>query len=208
MLSVCYKCLVNYFERNPFGKCPRCEFEKNPLPSMALKEFKRDTAFDLIIKHLLKNVNVHLREALIPSHMVESNFVCSICLSVFENTVIIKCLHRFCHSCIVKSLNIQSGYKNACPLCKEKIISRRHLYSDEPTDLIIKRYNEDKGKVAENSKMMNMFENVFDLTLMPYPQHLMRVQNKRHPTDTIYLKITTPKIMTGNLFSIFIVKHC
>jgi E3 ubiquitin-protein ligase RNF1/2 len=69
----------------------------------------------------IRNINVEL--------------TCPICLGILHNTVtVMECLHRFCESCISKSLRLG---KKECPTCRVKCTSRRHLRPDPTFDGII-----------------------------------------------------------------------
>ena len=62
----------------------------------------------------------------INADLIEQDFsqnVCTICLGVIgdNNKAITKCGHSFCLSCLLESLE----KKNACPLCRESLESKR-----------------------------------------------------------------------------------
>lgn len=120
--SDCKECITQYFEENPFGACPQCKRENKPLASKALKKYRTDNIYDLLINTLLKDVNVISKELLISLTTIEEHFTCPICLSVYKDTIITECLHRFCRSCITKSL-VMETCKNKCPICKNGIES-------------------------------------------------------------------------------------
>jgi len=61
--------------------------------------------------------------------LVDNHFKCSICLDTIEGpNVIPECLHRFCDTCINKSIQ-RCGAR--CPTCRARITSRRDLRKDQ-----------------------------------------------------------------------------
>lgn len=60
------------------------------------------------------------------SLMREDNFLCSICLEVFNRPVTIPCGHNFCHDCISNHWD-GDGTVFKCPLCKEEYYKRPML---------------------------------------------------------------------------------
>jgi hypothetical protein len=137
--------------------------------------------------------------------------VCSICLSIFNKTVITNCLHRFCRECIVKNMGVNSICKNTCPLCRNHISSCRSIYQDKAMDALVGLYKDFKNRNAKiqiDSKLSNEHErfrlkNIFDITIKPHPEslRLQSVANKIphcHPENKVHLKIATPDIITGN----------
>lgn len=182
-----------------FAVCPVCERKQNPFPSRPLKVFKKDEQLDIIIKCIITDVDVAAKETFISNQLIENTCFCSICLSVFDRTVVTKCLHRFCRGCIVRSLGTRSACKKTCPLCKGNIASTRALYADEMMDLLIDLYhNENQSKPSGNKKPSNNGKHLeFNLILKPYPRSLRTSHNQHHLNEKIYLKITTPNITTG-----------
>lgn len=57
-----------------------------------------------------------------------NGFKCTICLEVMKNPVVLpECMHRFCETCVEKSLR---KCKHECPNCRCKIVSRRDFRTD------------------------------------------------------------------------------
>ncbi|XP_068584682.1 E3 ubiquitin-protein ligase TRIM39-like [Cebidichthys violaceus] len=57
--------------------------------------------------------------------MTEDQFLCSICLDVFTDPVLIPCGHDFCKACITEHWNI--NVQSQCPNCKEVFNTRPEL---------------------------------------------------------------------------------
>ncbi|XP_068584727.1 E3 ubiquitin-protein ligase TRIM39-like [Cebidichthys violaceus] len=57
--------------------------------------------------------------------LTEDQFLCSICLDVFTDPVLIPCGHNFCKACITEHWNINVPYQ--CPNCKEVFNTRPEL---------------------------------------------------------------------------------
>lgn len=74
-------------------------------------------------------------------------FICPICTGVLKKTMTAKeCLHRFCAKCIEQAL--RSGNKE-CPVCREKLISRRSLRADAMFDSVIAQIYGDRDECEE-----------------------------------------------------------
>ncbi|KAM7008845.1 E3 ubiquitin-protein ligase TRIM39-like [Tautogolabrus adspersus] len=58
-------------------------------------------------------------------HRSEDQFLCSICLDVFNDPVTIPCGHNFCKNCITEHWNTSDQY--LCPMCKEAFTKRPKL---------------------------------------------------------------------------------
>lgn len=169
-------------------KCPQCE-------SRPIKECKPDNKFNVILRHLLKNVDVASKQVLIPVAIIESSCICPICLSLFKETAITKCHHRFCRDCIAKSMGVNSPCKNTCPLCRSHIVSCRSIYPDHAMDLIIEQFKCHHNRIRS--------KNIFDIVAKPHPTSLQLKSAPSHCADKIYFKISTPDIVTGNVNVIF-----
>ncbi|XP_068579147.1 E3 ubiquitin-protein ligase TRIM21-like [Cebidichthys violaceus] len=57
--------------------------------------------------------------------LTEDQFLCSICLDVFTDPVLIPCGHNFCKTCITEHWNI--NVQSQCPNCKEVFNTRPEL---------------------------------------------------------------------------------
>ncbi|XP_031712041.1 E3 ubiquitin-protein ligase TRIM21-like [Anarrhichthys ocellatus] len=57
--------------------------------------------------------------------LTEDQFLCSICLDVFTDPVLIPCGHNFCKTCITQHWNV--NVQTQCPNCKEVFKSRPEL---------------------------------------------------------------------------------
>jgi len=68
--------------------------------------------------------------------LVDNYFECAICLdTAFEGPyVILECLHRFCDTCIKKSIQ-RCGAE--CPTCRNRITRRRYLRKDQLIEDIV-----------------------------------------------------------------------
>ncbi|KAM7008846.1 E3 ubiquitin-protein ligase TRIM21-like [Tautogolabrus adspersus] len=58
-------------------------------------------------------------------HRSEDQFLCSICLDVFNDPVSTSCGHNFCKNCITEHWNTSDQY--LCPMCKEAFTKRPEL---------------------------------------------------------------------------------
>ncbi|XP_065814977.1 E3 ubiquitin-protein ligase TRIM47-like [Labrus bergylta] len=58
-------------------------------------------------------------------HRSEDQFLCSICLDVFNDPVSTSCGHNFCKNCITEHWNTSDQY--SCPMCKEAFTNRPKL---------------------------------------------------------------------------------
>ena len=71
----------------------------------------------------------------IPIRLLNAELTCVVCLGILRQTTAVTfCLHRFCHSCIVKSLRFG---KKECPQCRVGCPSHRNLRPDPVFDAII-----------------------------------------------------------------------
>ena len=71
----------------------------------------------------------------IPIRLLNSELTCVVCLGILRHTTAVTfCLHRFCHSCITKSLRFG---KKECPQCRVGCPSHRNLRADPVFDAII-----------------------------------------------------------------------
>ncbi|XP_068579772.1 E3 ubiquitin-protein ligase TRIM21-like [Cebidichthys violaceus] len=57
--------------------------------------------------------------------MTEDQFLCSICLDVFTDPVLIPCGHNFCKTCITEHWNV--NVPNQCPICNKVFNTRPEL---------------------------------------------------------------------------------
>ena len=59
--------------------------------------------------------------------------VCAICMLPFTEPVVTKCMHRFCKACVTelltKAATSEIGGGAKCPVCRQAIGSRRHLFA-------------------------------------------------------------------------------
>lgn len=78
-----------------------------------------------------------LPESISVSPQIYDEIKCPICMNVLKKTMVTKeCLHRFCYDCISDALRKCS--KN-CPLCREKLPSKRSLHPDTNYDFLISK---------------------------------------------------------------------
>lgn len=68
--------------------------------------------------------------------IIRADITCSICLELLHIPTATPCLHRFCETCICDSLR-QNGYN--CPLCREKITTKRSLRMDSVLSTIVSK---------------------------------------------------------------------
>ncbi|XP_071313415.1 zinc-binding protein A33-like isoform X2 [Trachinotus anak] len=80
------------------------------------------------------------------SLIVEENFQCSICLSVFTKPVSIPCGHNFCFECISNYWDTTKTFP--CPLCKEEFLTKPML---RVNTVIAEMAAKLKSKVQEKS---------------------------------------------------------
>ncbi|XP_070784718.1 E3 ubiquitin-protein ligase TRIM39-like isoform X2 [Enoplosus armatus] len=59
------------------------------------------------------------------SLLSEEQFLCCICLDVFNHPVTIPCGHNFCRDCIAQEWDVNGKYQ--CPMCKELLYRRPEL---------------------------------------------------------------------------------
>uniref|UniRef100_A0A3Q3FNX5 E3 ubiquitin-protein ligase TRIM21-like n=1 Tax=Labrus bergylta TaxID=56723 RepID=A0A3Q3FNX5_9LABR len=59
-------------------------------------------------------------------HRSEDQFLCSICLDVFNDPVTTSCGHNFCKNCLTEHWNTSDQYN--CPLCKKVFNTRPELH--------------------------------------------------------------------------------
>lgn len=88
-----------------------------------------------------------------------SEIMCPICLDVLKVTMAMlkvtmatkECLHRFCFSCITDAL--RKGNKE-CPLCREKLVSKRSLNPDPNYDFLISKIikNDDEEPICSSDE--------------------------------------------------------
>lgn len=72
----------------------------------------------------------------IPLKTLNAEFICPICLGYMTKTsIVMECLHRFCHECIQKCLRLG---KKECPSCRIHIPSRRSLRADPEFDAMLR----------------------------------------------------------------------
>lgn len=84
------------------------------------------------------------------SPQLYSEIKCSICLDVLKQTMVTKeCLHRFCYHCITDAL--RKGNKE-CPLCRERLPSKRSMHRDLNFDFLISKVYPIEGDGYEAPK--------------------------------------------------------
>jgi len=86
----------------------------------------------------------------IPIRTLNKDLTCPICLNIIHNTLtVMECLHRFCSSCISKSLRMG---KKECPTCRMPCSSRRNLRPDPNFDSFIRVLYPDLEKYEQQEE--------------------------------------------------------
>ncbi|XP_068098343.1 E3 ubiquitin/ISG15 ligase TRIM25-like [Hyperolius riggenbachi] len=62
------------------------------------------------------------------ANVSEEELSCSICLSVYQDPVMLRCGHNFCSSCIGDVLDAQEGSGYSCPQCRTEFAERPALH--------------------------------------------------------------------------------
>jgi len=109
----------------------------------------RLTLYDLHRQPRAVNENPDAQLCL-PMKVLNAEFVCPICLGYMDKTsIVMECLHRFCHECIQKCLRLG---KKECPSCRIHIPSRRSLRPDPDFDALIRNILGDLNVLAEQER--------------------------------------------------------
>lgn len=77
---------------------------------------------------------------------LQNELNCPICLDIMTNTVVTKCLHRYCRECIHRYLSQIDYQERKCPLCKENV-NKRALKQDERMDFLISLFFPEKQNI-------------------------------------------------------------
>lgn len=93
---------------------------------------------EIVVNSFKLNVNEKHLKDVVASVKANDLGQCLICLSTMDNPVITMCLHIFCRTCLIQSINNIRGF---CPLCRT-VISKddfMHLPHDNrlQTDLTV-----------------------------------------------------------------------
>jgi len=86
----------------------------------------------------------------IPLRSLNSELTCPVCLGIIrDTTAVMECLHRFCQTCIEKSLRYG---KKECPSCRVSVPSRRNLRKDASFDGVIRAIYPDVEKAESQQE--------------------------------------------------------
>ncbi|XP_047444526.1 E3 ubiquitin-protein ligase TRIM21-like [Mugil cephalus] len=79
----------------------------------------------------------------------EEQFLCCICLDIFNDPVTIPCGHNFCKKCITQHWNINSA-KCQCPMCKKHFTTRPELPVNTFISEMAAEFRQSVGKTANS----------------------------------------------------------
>ncbi|XP_060921884.1 E3 ubiquitin-protein ligase TRIM21-like [Labrus mixtus] len=82
-------------------------------------------------------------------HRSEDQFLCSICLDVFNDPVTIPCGHNFCKNCITEHWNTSDQYK--CPLCNKVFNTRPELHVNTFISEMVGQFRDKAQQEASSS---------------------------------------------------------
>ena len=137
-------------------------------------------------KHLMTKENVDELERIMK---------CAICSKLIKNIKVTKCGHGFCGPCIDGHLRkeysfLQRGeFSKLCPLCFEKIGSKRELKEDPEFDSLIKEWvfasetSLNAGAVVGDDKVYEIH-----FTLKPHP---LQLRESEAPEEILERNVTT-----------------
>ncbi|XP_020483752.2 E3 ubiquitin-protein ligase TRIM39 [Labrus bergylta] len=82
-------------------------------------------------------------------HRSEDQFLCSICLDVFNDPVTIPCGHNFCKNCITEHWNTSDQYR--CPICKKVFNTRPELHVNTFISEMVGQFRDKAQQEASSS---------------------------------------------------------
>ncbi|XP_020483622.1 E3 ubiquitin-protein ligase TRIM39-like [Labrus bergylta] len=89
-------------------------------------------------------------------HWSEDQFLCSICLDVFNDPVTIPCGHNFCKNCITEHWNTSDQYR--CPMCKEAFTNRPKLRVNTFISEMVGQFRDKAQQEASSSSSSELQE--------------------------------------------------
>ncbi|XP_065816487.1 E3 ubiquitin-protein ligase TRIM21-like [Labrus bergylta] len=87
--------------------------------------------------------------AAVNSLLSEDQFLCSICLDVFNDPVTIPCGHNFCKNCITEHWNTSDQYR--CPICKKVFNTRPELHVNTFISEMVGQFRDKAQQEASSS---------------------------------------------------------
>uniref|UniRef100_A0A3Q3FPV5 Uncharacterized protein n=1 Tax=Labrus bergylta TaxID=56723 RepID=A0A3Q3FPV5_9LABR len=82
-------------------------------------------------------------------HRSEDQFLCSICLDVFNDPVSTSCGHNFCRNCITEHWNMSDQY--LCPMCKTVFNTRPELHVNTLLSEMVGQFRDKAQQEASSS---------------------------------------------------------
>ncbi|XP_078054874.1 E3 ubiquitin-protein ligase TRIM39-like [Mustelus asterias] len=83
-----------------------------------------------------------------PQAWLEEELICSICLRIFTDPVILSCKHSFCQFCITKTWDEAVFDAYPCPECREDYKKRPHLQKNFKLASIVQKYKEQDPSIC------------------------------------------------------------
>nr|XP_020511648.1 E3 ubiquitin-protein ligase TRIM21-like [Labrus bergylta] len=83
-------------------------------------------------------------------HRSEDQFLCSICLDVFNDPVTTSCGHNFCKNCLTEHWNTSDQYN--CPLCKKVFNTRPELHVNTFISEMVGQFRDKAQQEASSSR--------------------------------------------------------
>ncbi|XP_065816469.1 E3 ubiquitin-protein ligase TRIM21-like [Labrus bergylta] len=94
--------------------------------------------------------------AAVNSLLSEDQFLCSICLDVFNDPVTIPCGHNFCKNCITEHWNTSDQYR--CPICKKVFNTRPELHVNTFISEMVGQFRDKAQQEASSSSSSELQE--------------------------------------------------
>nr|XP_033818672.1 E3 ubiquitin/ISG15 ligase TRIM25-like [Geotrypetes seraphini]XP_033818673.1 E3 ubiquitin/ISG15 ligase TRIM25-like [Geotrypetes seraphini] len=82
---------------------------------------------------------------------LEEELNCSICLSTYQDPVLLSCGHNFCQGCIEKAWDNQNSKTYTCPECRMKFNKRPRLKKNRKLCNIVSRYLSTQVKKTDSA---------------------------------------------------------
>ncbi|KAM7008843.1 E3 ubiquitin-protein ligase TRIM39-like [Tautogolabrus adspersus] len=89
-------------------------------------------------------------------HRSEDQFLCSICLDVFNDPVSTSCGHNFCKNCITEHWNTSDQY--LCPMCKKVFNTRPELHVNTLLSEMVGQFRDKAQQEASSSSSSELQE--------------------------------------------------
>ncbi|XP_038633615.1 E3 ubiquitin-protein ligase TRIM7-like [Scyliorhinus canicula] len=120
-----------------------------------------------------------------PQAWLDEELMCSICLQIYTDPVILNCKHSFCQVCITKTWDEAIFEAYPCPECRAEYRRRPHLQKNFKLASIIQKYKAEDPSICSLSHTCNSHravETCLECESSMYPVHL------RDPTEGIMFK--------------------